>query len=248
MGCVLTAGLGQNPARQAALRGVSPIPSLPRRSTWCAVPASKPSRWPRNPSPPATPRSSSPAAWSPCPTRPTTSRRAHRLPYRQLRAFDSMIHDGLWCATEDEHMGLAAERVAEKYSITRAEQDAYALESHRRAALAQRDGRFAVEIVSVTLPAPSSSRRSDTTRAVFSRDECIRDAALDHPAAALAALAALRPAFNPMAPSPPATLPASTTLPRPSSSCPRRAPHRSRSPRSPPFARRLPVASHRAGS
>jgi len=112
-------------------------------------------------------------------------------------AVDSIIHDGLWCASEDAHMGMAAERVAEKYSITRAEQDAYALESHRRAAEATRAGRFAVEIASVTLPANSSSRHTGDAPALFSRDESIRDDALDHPTAALAALAALRPAFQP---------------------------------------------------
>jgi acetyl-CoA C-acetyltransferase len=109
---------------------------------------------------------------------------------------DSMIHDGLWCASEDEHMGMAAERVAEKYSITRAEQDAFALESHRRAAEATRAGHFAVEIASVTLPVNASARKGDAVPVVFSRDESIRDDALDHPAAALEAMAKLRPAFK----------------------------------------------------
>ena len=85
----------------------------------------------------------------------------------------------------------------EKFSITRAEQDAYALESHARAAAAQRGGRFAVEIASVILPA--SPLRVIATRcpAIVRADESIRDEALDDPAAALAALAALRPAFKP---------------------------------------------------
>jgi acetyl-CoA C-acetyltransferase len=109
-------------------------------------------------------------------------------------AVDSMIHDGLWCATEDTHMGIAAERVAEKYSISRAEQDAFALESHRRAAAATRAGRFAVEIASITLPVANKSGGSPT---VLTRDESTRDEALDNPTAALAALAALRPAFKP---------------------------------------------------
>jgi len=112
-------------------------------------------------------------------------------------AVDSIIHDGLWCACEDTHMGIAAERVAEKFSITRAQQDAYALESHARAAAASRAGRFAVEIMAVTLPSSAASRRNDTAPVVFARDESIRDDAIDQPAAALAALAALRPAFKP---------------------------------------------------
>jgi acetyl-CoA C-acetyltransferase len=107
-----------------------------------------------------------------------------------------MIRDGLWCACEDAHMGIAAEAVAEKFSIARAEQDAYALQSHARAALAQREGRFAVEIASVTLPASRSTRNRNSTPTIRSRDESIRDEALDDPTAALAALAGLRPAFK----------------------------------------------------
>jgi len=106
-------------------------------------------------------------------------------------AVDSMVHDGLWCACEDFHMGNTAELVAEKYAICRADQDAYALESHRRAAVAQREGRFAEEIVPVTINARGSEP------ATVSRDESIREAALDNPAAALSALAALKPAFKP---------------------------------------------------
>jgi len=105
-------------------------------------------------------------------------------------AVDSMIHDGLWCACEDFHMGNTAELVAEKYGFTREQQDAYALESHRRAALAEREGRFADQIIPVTI----SARGSAPT--VISRDESIRIASLDDPAAALANLSALKPAFK----------------------------------------------------
>jgi acetyl-CoA C-acetyltransferase len=115
-------------------------------------------------------------------------------------AVDSIIRDGLWCASEDWHMGMAAERVAERFSITRAQQDAYALESHARAAAAQRAGNFAVEIASVILPEKASTQPAqsrDAAPTVISRDESVRDLALDHPAAALEALAALRPAFKP---------------------------------------------------
>jgi acetyl-CoA C-acetyltransferase len=89
-------------------------------------------------------------------------------------------------------MGMTAELVADKYSIPRAEQDAYAIESHRRAAEATRGGRFTVEIASVTLPAA----RKNVAPVVVSRDESIRDEAIDDPTAALAALTALRPAFK----------------------------------------------------
>jgi acetyl-CoA C-acetyltransferase len=103
---------------------------------------------------------------------------------------DSMIKDGLWCACEDWHMGMTGELVAEKHAITREMQDAYALESHRRASAAWRAGRFDAEIVPVQVP----GKKGAVT--VFARDESVRDDAVDHPAEALSALAALRPAFK----------------------------------------------------
>src|ERR1035441_7062542 len=93
-------------------------------------------------------------------------------------AVDSIIRDGLWCASEDWHMGMAAERVAERFSITRAQQDAYALESHARAAAAQRAGNFAVEIASIILPEKASTQPAqsrDAALTVVSRDESVRD-------------------------------------------------------------------------
>ena len=73
-------------------------------------------------------------------------------------AVDSMIHDGLWCAFENQHMGNSAEYIAQKHNVTREDQDACAVESHRRAAAAQQAGKFADEIVPVTI----KSRRGDT--------------------------------------------------------------------------------------
>src|SRR5579872_788594 len=61
-------------------------------------------------------------------------------------AVDSMVHDGLWDAYNDFHMGQTAELVAEKYGITREEQDCYALLSHQKAARAWREGRFSAEV------------------------------------------------------------------------------------------------------
>ena len=117
-----------------------------------------------------------------------TARKGFRM--GNAAAVDSMIRDGLWCACEDFHMGSTAELVAEKYGISRANQDAYALESHRRATVAQREGRFTEEIVPVTIAARG------TAAAVVSRDESIREAAVDDPAGALASLSALKPAFK----------------------------------------------------
>jgi acetyl-CoA C-acetyltransferase len=67
------------------------------------------------------------------------------------KVIDSMIHDGLWCAFDDWHMGSTGEVVAERYGISREEQDAYALESHLRASAAISEGRFGCEIVSVEI-------------------------------------------------------------------------------------------------
>jgi len=64
---------------------------------------------------------------------------------------DATVHDGLWCAVEDCHMGTHAERVAIKEQVTREDQDAFALESHRRAIAAIDEGRFGAEIVPVTV-------------------------------------------------------------------------------------------------
>ncbi len=198
MGCVLAAGLGQNPARQAGLRGgLADSVSAMTLNMVCgsglkAVALAAQSI--------ATGNAEIVVAggmesMSNAPYLLPEARKGFRM--GDAVAVDSVIRDGLWCATEDAHMGMAAERVADKYSITRSEQDAYALESHRRAAEATRAGRFAVEIASLTLPPSESSRKRDAAPIVFSRDESIRDDALDHPAAALEALAALRPAFKP---------------------------------------------------
>jgi acetyl-CoA C-acetyltransferase len=198
MGCVLTAGLGQNPARQAALRGgLADTVSATTLDMVCgsglkAVALAAQSIATGNA---GIVVAGGMESMSNAPYLLPHARRGFRM--GNSIAVDSMIHDGLWCACEDAHMGIAAERVAEKYSITRAQQDAYALESHARAVAASRAGRFAVEITSVSLPSNATARRNDTAPVVFSRDESIRDDAIDQPAAALAALAALRPAFKP---------------------------------------------------
>jgi acetyl-CoA C-acetyltransferase len=65
---------------------------------------------------------------------------------------DATVHDGLWCATCDVHMGLHAERIAAKHDITRQAQDELALRSHQKAIAAQESGAFDDEIVPVTVP------------------------------------------------------------------------------------------------
>jgi acetyl-CoA C-acetyltransferase len=70
---------------------------------------------------------------------------------------DSMIHDGLWDAFEDFHMGNTGEYVAERYRITRQQQDEYALNSHRKALDAIREGRFRSQVVPVHLAGKKAS-------------------------------------------------------------------------------------------
>jgi len=81
---------------------------------------------------------------------------------------DAMIHDGLWCAFDQCHMGMAGEHVAERFKVGRADQDAYAAESHRKAAHATREGWFRDEIVPVEIPQKKGAAL------VFDRDEAIR--------------------------------------------------------------------------
>ena len=97
---------------------------------------------------------------------------------------DSMINDGLWCAFDNCHMGMSGEHVAEKYSVSRCEQDRFAAESHRRAAHATREGWFKDEI----LPISIKQRKGDPL--VVDRDESIREDTTPE------TLAALKPAFK----------------------------------------------------
>jgi acetyl-CoA C-acetyltransferase len=80
---------------------------------------------------------------------------------------DTMIRDGLWDAFNNYHMGMTAENVAEKYQITRDDQDKFAVQSQNKAEAAQKAGKFKDEIVKVTVP----SRKGDT---IVENDEYIR--------------------------------------------------------------------------
>ena len=97
---------------------------------------------------------------------------------------DSMIHDGLWDAFNDYHMGITAENVAERWGISREDQDAYAAESQRRASQAREAGRFDAEITPVSV----SQRRGDPI--MIERDEQPRDGVTAE------SLSKLKPAFS----------------------------------------------------
>jgi acetyl-CoA C-acetyltransferase len=101
-------------------------------------------------------------------------------------AVDSMVHDGLWDIYNDYHMGVTGENVAGKYNITREEQDEYALNSHRKAAAAWKECRFASQVVPVEVP----SKKKGQLPTLVERDESIREDA------SIEALRALKPAFK----------------------------------------------------
>lgn len=99
-------------------------------------------------------------------------------------AVDLMIHDGLWCPFENWHMGNTGEIVAEKYQISREEQDNFAFNSHRKAHEAQAAGRFKDEIMPVEIP----QKKGDPL--ILDYDEPVR------PDTTVEALGKLRPAFK----------------------------------------------------
>jgi acetyl-CoA C-acetyltransferase len=101
-------------------------------------------------------------------------------------AVDSMVHDGLWDVYNDYHMGVTGENVADKYNITREEQDEYALNSHRKAAAAWKECRFSSQVVPVEVPA----KKKGQPAVKVERDESIREDA------SIEALRALKPAFK----------------------------------------------------
>jgi acetyl-CoA C-acetyltransferase len=185
MGNVVSAGLGQAPARQAALRGgLSDNVSALTINKVCgsglkAVMLASQGI--------ATGDSSVVVAggmesMSNAPYLLARAREGLRMGHGEV--LDSMINDGLWCSFESWHMGNAGEVVATECGISREAQDAYALESHRKAAEATDAGRFDAEILPVSIP----QKRGDAI--VVKHDESIRrDTTLD-------ALGKLAPAFS----------------------------------------------------
>jgi acetyl-CoA C-acetyltransferase len=117
-----------------------------------------------------------------CPYLLMGAREGLRLGHGELR--DSMIWDGLWDAYSDYHMGCTGEIVAEKYGVTREQQDQYALDSHRKAIAAIKAGKFKDE----TLPVPIPQKKGEPV--LFAEDESPRADT------SLPALAKLKPAFK----------------------------------------------------
>ena len=184
MGCVLPAGLGQNPARQAALGGglADTVAALTINmvcgSGLKAVSLGAQAIMLGDAEIVV---AGGMESMSNAPYLLPQGRKGFRM--GDAKVVDSMVKDGLWCACDDQHMGMTGELVAEKHSITREQQDAYALESHRRAAAAWREGRFDAEVMKLEVP----GKKGIT---IFDRDESVREDA------SAAALATLRPAFK----------------------------------------------------
>lgn len=185
MGNVVSAGLGQNPARQAALRGglsdsvaalsINKVCGSGLKAVMLAAQGV------------ATGDvdvvvAGGMESMSNCPYLMPRVREGLRMGNGEI--VDSMINDGLWCAFEGVHMGNAGETVAECYHVGREAQDAFAAQSHAKAAEATATGRFKDEILPVNIP------QKNGTALVFDRDESIR------PDTTVASLAALKPAFK----------------------------------------------------
>ncbi|OLV16336.1 Acetyl-CoA acetyltransferase [Deinococcus marmoris] len=184
MGQVVQAGSGQNPARHAALKaglsnevGALTINKVCGSGLKAVILAAQSIR--------AGDQSAVLAggmeSMSNAPYLLPGARKGYRLGHAQV--LDANMQDGLWCSINDEGMGMTGERVADKYGIGREEQDAFATRSHQRAIAAQQAGRFADEIVPVTV----KGRKGDT---VVDTDEGPRSDTSPE------TLARLKPAFK----------------------------------------------------
>ena len=185
MGCVVQAGIGQAPARQAALKAGLPaevsaltinmVCGSGLRAVALASQAVQLGDADYVVAGGMESMSSIPYAMP-------GAREGYRMGNQQV--IDLMVHDGLWCPFENWHMGNTGEVVAEKYQITREEQDNFAFNSHRKAAEAQAAGRFRDEMVSVEIP----QRKGDPI--VLDYDEPVRaDTTVE-------SLGKLKPAFK----------------------------------------------------
>ncbi len=186
MGNVVSAGLGQAPARQAALGGgladhvgaltINKVCGSGLKAVMLAAQGI------------ATGDADVVVAggmesMSNCPYLIPKAREGMRM--GDAAVLDAMMHDGLWCSLENWSMGLAGEAVAERYGVSRADQDAFAARSHHRAAAAIRECWFKDEILPVEIP----QRKGDPIRLQY--DEAVR------PDTSVEALGRLRPAFKP---------------------------------------------------
>ncbi|MGA8309705.1 MAG: acetyl-CoA C-acetyltransferase [Terriglobales bacterium] len=187
MGNVVSAGLGQNPARQAAIFGglppevgamtVNKVCGSGLKAAALAAQAIQ------------TENSSIVVAggmesMTNAPYLLPQARKGYRLGNAQI--VDSMVNDGLWDIYNNYHMGVTGENVAEKYGITRDEQDQFALNSHRKALAAIKECRFKSQIVPVELP----PKKKGEAPGMFDKDESPREDTT------IEILRSLKPAFK----------------------------------------------------
>ncbi|MDQ0213770.1 acetyl-CoA C-acetyltransferase [Oikeobacillus pervagus] len=185
MGNVLQAGLGQNPARQAAIKANIPVETPATTINKVCGSGLKALHF-------AVQAIMAEEAdivvaggmenMSRAPYVLNHARQGFKMGDQKL--VDSMVNDGLWCAFNDYHMGITAENLSEKYEITREEQDQFAVWSQQKAEKAVQEGKFKAEIVPIEIP----QRKGDPL--IFDQDE--------YPRAGTTAekLAKLRPAFK----------------------------------------------------
>ncbi len=185
MGNVISAGLGQNPARQAGLRGgldnrvaamtINKVCGSGLKAVGLAAQGIQTGDV-------DVVVAGGMESMTNAPYLLPQLRQGYRLGHAKV--LDAMIQDGLWDPYNDFHMGMTGELVADKYQITRPRQDAYAVESHRRALDAIKSCRFSQEIVPVSIP----QKKGEPV--IFKTDESPRaDTTLE-------SLAKLKPAFK----------------------------------------------------
>src|SRR5436305_3526269 len=187
MGNVLSAGLGQNPARQAAIfGGLSPATGAMTINKVCgsglkSIALAAQAVQTGNSSVVV---AGGMESMTNAPYLLPQARKGYRLGNAQI--VDSMVHDGLWDVYNDYHMGITGENVAEKYGITREEQDEFAVNSHRKAVSAMKECRFKAQIVPVEIPA----KKKGAAPVIFDKDEGPREDTT------IEILRALKPAFK----------------------------------------------------
>jgi acetyl-CoA C-acetyltransferase len=185
LGNVVQAGLGQNPARQAALQGgcdprvaaltINKVCGSGLKAVALAAQSVQLGES-------EILVAGGMESMSNCPYLLPQARTGYRIGDGKL--VDSMIHDGLWDAYEDFHMGMTGELVAEKYGITREEQDHFAFESHQKAVRARKSCFFEAQIL------PIEVQQKKGTPLVIKYDESPREDT------SMEALAKLKPAFK----------------------------------------------------
>src|SRR6476659_4261434 len=187
MGNVISAGLGQNPARQAAIfGGLSPEVGAMTINKVCgsglkAVALAAQAIQTGNSTIVV---AGGMESMTNAPYLLPQARKGYRLGDAQI--IDSMVRDGLWDVYNDYHMCITGENVAEKYGISREEQDEFAVNSHRKALAAIRECRFKSQVVPVELPA----KKKGAPPVIFDKDESPReDTTID-------ILRSLKPAFK----------------------------------------------------